>query len=309
MTTITIATRKSALALWQANHVRTLLQKAHPGISIRLLPMTTRGDQIIDKPLASIGGKALFLKELELAMLEDRADIAVHSLKDVPAELPEGLELAAVLERGNPYDALVSNRYCGIDDLPECARVGTSSLRRRCQLKLSRPDLEILDLRGNVNTRLAKLDDGHYDAIVLAIAGLQRLGFGQRVRQQLQEYPWLPAPGQGIIAVESRSKNKDINRLLQCLVDSQATAAAHAERALAFRLNAGCHVPLAGYAEQKNGSLYLRAMLGLPDGSKVICEDIHGDPEKAWALGLQLAERMLELGGQRILDACDSLAG
>lgn len=308
MTTIRIATRESALALWQANHVGTLLQKAHPDVSISLLPMTTRGDQMIDKPLASIGGKALFLKELELAMLENRADIAVHSLKDVPAELPEGLELAAVLERGNPYDALVSNRYSGIDDLPERARVGTSSLRRRCQLKLARPDLEILDLRGNVNTRLAKLDGGHYDAIVLATAGLQRLGFGQRIRQQLREYPWLPAPGQGIITVESRSDNKDINRLLQCLVDSRATAAAHAERALAFRLNAGCHVPLAGHAEQKNGRFYLRAMLGLPDGSKVICERIQGKPEKAWALGLQLAERILELGGQQILDACDSLA-
>ena len=306
MTTIRIATRESALALWQANHVKDLLQQAHPDITTTLVPMTTRGDQIIDRPLAEIGGKALFLKELELAMLENRADIAVHSLKDVPAQLPEGLGLAAVMERGNPYDALVSNQFGSIDELPVGARVGTSSLRRRCLLKLSRPDLEILDLRGNVNTRLAKLDDGLYDAIVLATAGLQRLGFGDRVRQQLRDEPWLPAPGQGIVAVESRLLDEEINNLLRCLVDTRATAAAAAERALAFRLDAGCHVPLGGFAEEKDDGFVLRAMLGMPDGSEVIRETITGGPESTKELGLRLAERILELGGQHILDACES---
>ena len=306
MTTIRIATRESALALWQANHVKKLLHEAHPGVSICLVPMTTRGDQIFNKPLASIGGKALFLKELELAMLEERADIAVHSLKDVPAGLPSGLGLAAVLTRANPFDALVSNRFTGIGALPDGARVGTSSLRRRCLLNLVRPDLEILDLRGNVNTRLEKLDSGSYDAIVLATAGLQRLGFGQRVQQELRDDPWLPAPGQGIIAVESRLGDDTINGYLQCLVDEQATEAAAAERALAFRLDAGCHVPLAGFAEQNNGQLGLRAMLGLPDGSEVISENISGEPGSARQLGVELAERILELGGQHILDACEA---
>ena len=305
MTTIRIATRESALALWQANHVRNLLKQAHPRVNTLLVPMTTRGDQIIDKPLAEIGGKALFLKELEVAMLEDRADIAVHSLKDVPAELPEGLALAAVLERGNPFDALVSNQYSSIGALPQGAKVGTSSLRRRCQLNLARPDLNILDLRGNVNTRLAKLDSGQYDAIVLATAGLQRLGFDDRISQQLRDDPWLPAPGQGIIAVESRQDDKSINQLLQSLADSRAGAAAAAERALAFRLDAGCHVPLAGFAEQIDGQLLLKAMLGLPDGSEVIRESISGDSNSAHDLGMQLAEHILALGGQHILDACD----
>jgi hydroxymethylbilane synthase len=306
MTTISIATRESALALWQANHVKQLLEEAHPQLQVRLVPMTTRGDQILNRPLAEIGGKALFLKELEVAMLEGRADIAVHSLKDVPAELPAGLGLAAMLTRANPYDALVSNEYSSLDELPVGARVGTSSVRRRCLLSLVRPDLEILDLRGNVNTRLAKLDSGNYDAIILATAGLQRLGLGTRVRQELRDEPWLPAPGQGIVAVESRAEDEAINHYLECLVDTEAGQVAAAERALAFRLDAGCHVPLGGFARKSDGQLGLRAMLGLADGSKVIAEDISGDPESANALGLELAERILSRGGQAILDACQS---
>lgn len=305
MTTITIATRESALALWQANHVKKLLEDAHPDVNISLLPMTTRGDQTLNRPLASIGGKALFLKELEVAMLEERADIAVHSLKDVPAELLAGLALTAVLTRANPYDALVSTRYSGIDDLPRGARVGTSSLRRRCLLNMVRPDLEILDLRGNVNTRLKKLDSGNYDAIILAAAGLERLGLGQRIQQELRDDPWLPAPGQGIVAVESRIGDTTINSYLECLVDEPATHAAAAERALAFRLDAGCHVPLAGFAKPEGGQLGLRAMLGIPDGSKVITEAMIGEASSARELGLALAERILDLGGQQILDACD----
>ena len=221
-----IATRKSALALWQAEHVATLLRQAHPGLQVELVPLSTRGDEILDRSLATIGGKGLFLKELEVAILDDRADIAVHSLKDVPAELEPGFVLSAILPRADAADAFISNHYANLAELPHAARVGTSSLRRQAQLRAVRPDLQLLDLRGNVNTRLAKLDEGHYDAIILACAGVERLGLGQRITARLASPDWLPAPGQGAIAVESRASDARVAELMAALGDPAAAGKA-----------------------------------------------------------------------------------
>src|SRR5512139_2287512 len=243
-----IATRKSQLALWQAEHVRERLLSVHPGLRVELLPLSTQGDRILDVPLAKIGGKGLFVKELETAMLEGRADLAVHSMKDVPMDFPPELGLGAILAREDPHDAFVSNAYARLDDLPDGARVGTSSLRRQCQLRARRPDLRILDLRGNVNTRLRKLDEGEYDAIVLASAGLLRLGMGERIRARIPATDSLPAVGQGAIGVEIRNDDAGLRALLAPLHDADCADCVSAERAMNRALQGGCQVPIAGFA-------------------------------------------------------------
>lgn len=298
-----IATRKSALALWQAEHVRQGLQLHHPGLRVELVTMTTRGDQILDAPLAKVGGKGLFVKELEQAMLEGRADIAVHSMKDVPVELPPGLELAVVLEREDPRDAFVSNNYATLDELPQGARVGTSSLRRQCQLRAVRPDLSLHDLRGNVNTRLDKLERGEFDAIILACAGLKRLGFNARIRQELGPDVILPAIGQGAIGIECRSDDAAIKALIAPLAHGATSVRLRAERAFNRRLNGGCQVPIAGYAELDHGVIVLRGLVGSPDGSQLIQGVISGRPEDAEELGQVLADDLLGRGAGAILDA------
>ena len=298
-----IATRKSALALWQAEHVRQGLQLHHPGLQVELVTMTTRGDQILDAPLAKVGGKGLFVKELEQAMLEGRADIAVHSMKDVPVELPDGLELAVILEREDPRDAFVSNTYASLDELPQGARVGTSSLRRQCQLRAVRPDLALHDLRGNVNTRLDKLDRGDYDAIVLACAGLKRLGFSARIRQELGPEIILPAIGQGAIGIECRGDDTAVKALIAPLAHGRTNDRLRAERAFNRRLNGGCQVPIAGYAELDHGVIVLRGLVGSPDGAEIIQGVISGRPEDAEEIGQVLAEDLLDRGAGAILDA------
>ena len=298
---IRIATRKSALALWQAEHVRQGLQLHHPGLEVELVTMTTRGDQILDSPLAKVGGKGLFVKELEQALMDGRADIAVHSMKDVPVELPEGLELAVILEREDPRDAFVSNDYATLDALPQGARVGTSSLRRQCQLRALRPDLALADLRGNVNTRLGKLDNGEFDAIILACAGLKRLGFAERIRQELGADIILPAIGQGAIGIECRGDDAATQALIAPLAHAATTTRLRAERALNHRLNGGCQVPIAGYAELGHGVVVLRGLVGSPDGAQMIHGVISGRPEDAEELGQVLAEDLLGRGADAIL--------
>ncbi|MCW8924776.1 MAG: hydroxymethylbilane synthase, partial [Xanthomonadales bacterium] len=264
--TLRIATRKSALALWQACHVRDLLRVAHPGIEIELVKIVTRGDRILDRPLAEIGGKGLFLKELERAMLDGEADLAVHSMKDVPADMAAGLVLEAVLARANPYDALVSREGLVLDDLLPGSLVGTSSLRRRSQLLALRPDLEVTDLRGNVDTRLRKLDEGQYDAVILACAGLERLGLGDRITETLRPPGFLPASTQGIIGLQCRQDDDVTRALIRPLADVETMAGASAERAVAQVLEATCQVPLAAHAELDNGVIRLDAMVNTPDG-------------------------------------------
>lgn len=298
---IRIATRKSALALWQAEHVRQGLQLHHPGLEVELVTMTTRGDQILDSPLAKVGGKGLFVKELETALLDGRADIAVHSMKDVPVDLPEGLELAVILEREDPRDAFVSNQYASLEDLPQGARVGTSSLRRQCQLYALRPDLAIRDLRGNVNTRLDKLDRGDYDAIILACAGLKRLGFGERIRQELGPEIILPAIGQGAIGIECRVGDTTVHDFIRPLGHAKTQDRLRAERSLNQHLSGGCQVPIAGYAEIDHGVVVLRGLVGRPDGSQLIHGVISGRPENGDELGQVLAEDLLGRGADVIL--------
>lgn len=298
---IRIATRKSALALWQAEHVRQGLRLHHPGLKVELVAMTTRGDQILDSPLAKVGGKGLFVKELEQALLEGRADIAVHSMKDVPVDLPEGLGLAVILEREDPRDAFVSNQYALLEDLPPGARVGTSSLRRQCQLYARRPDLVITDLRGNVNTRLDKLDRGDYDAIILACAGLKRLGFGERIRQELGTDVILPAIGQGAIGIECRSDASAVQDLIRPLGHAKTQDRLRAERSLNQHLSGGCQVPIAGYAEIDHGVVVLRGLVGRPDGGQLIQGVISGRPEDGEELGQVLAQDLLGRGADVIL--------
>ena len=302
MQNIRIATRESQLALWQAEHVQALLREKFPDLTVSLVPMTTRGDQILDKPLAEIGGKGLFLKELEQALLADEADIAVHSLKDVPAVLPEGMQMPAFLQRANPADAFVSNHYDSLESLPAGAVVGTSSLRRRSHLLALRKDLDIRDLRGNVNTRIAKLDAGDYAAIILACAGLERLGWGQRITRALPVAGWLPSPGQAIIGIECCSDNPAA-AYIQDLDDPQARCAALAERALAARLEAGCHWPLSAFAVVEENRLSMRAGLSMPDGSLSI--EVSGEAAciDAQKLGRQLADELLANGGKEIVAA------
>lgn len=301
--TIRIATRKSPLAMWQAEFVRDRLMEAHPGLQVELLGMTTQGDKILDSPLAKIGGKGLFVKELEQGMLEGSADIAVHSMKDVPVDFPAGLHLAVICEREDPRDAFVSNKYQTLDELPQGARVGTSSLRRQCQLREKRPGLDIIDLRGNVNTRLRKLDEGQYDAIILAAAGLIRLGFNDRITQFLETDISLPAIGQGAVGIECRSDDERVNALLAPLNDPDTYIRVIAERAMNNRLEGGCQVPIAGHAVLKGDKLHLRGMVGQPDASEIIRGEISGPASEAEQLGISLADDLLARGAKAILTA------
>lgn len=298
---IRIATRQSALALWQAEYVAEQLRLAHPGIKTELVKMVTRGDKILDAPLAKVGGKGLFVKELEQGMLEGKADIAVHSMKDVPVDFPEGLHLAVILSRGDPCDALVSNNYGSLNALPANVKIGTSSLRRQCQIKARFPDAEIRTLRGNVNTRLAKLDAGEYDAIILAAAGLQRLGLEERITERLSIADSLPAVGQGAIGIECRSDDEEVNALLTLLHDQQTALCVAAERAMNAKLQGGCQVPIAGFAELHGDQLFMQGLVGQPDGRVIYRAEGSGHLCRAEVIGRQLAGRLLAAGADRIL--------
>ncbi|PWC16533.1 hydroxymethylbilane synthase [Brenneria roseae subsp. roseae] len=300
---IRIATRQSPLALWQAQYVQQRLTHIHPELQVELVPMVTRGDIILDTPLAKVGGKGLFVKELELALLEDRADIAVHSMKDVPVEFPDGLGLVTICERDDPRDAFVSNRYASLDQLPAGGCVGTSSLRRQCQLRARRPDLTIRDLRGNVGTRLSKLDNGEYDAIILAVAGLKRLKLEDRIRCALSPEESLPAVGQGAIGIECRLDDERTQRLLAPLNHAATAARVRAERAMNVRLEGGCQVPIGSYAELEGDDLWLRALVGAPDGSRMIVGERTGKIADAEQIGIALAEELLAKGARAILQA------
>ena len=298
---VRIATRRSPLALWQAEYVRSSLIALHPGIKVELVKMVTQGDKILDTPLAKVGGKGLFVKELEVGMLQGDADIAVHSMKDVPVEFPEGLHLGAICQREDPRDAFVSNEHADIKALPQGAIVGTSSLRRQCQLRAWRPDLQIKDLRGNVNTRLSKLDHSEYDAIILASAGLIRLGFKERIRQYLDTDISLPAVGQGAVGIECRIDDERINQLIAPLNHEATKTCVIAERAMNQRLEGGCQVPIAGYAQLEYGQIKMRGLVGRPDGKQVIRGNIEGSAKNAEQLGKMLADDLLSRGAKEIL--------
>ncbi len=306
---IRIATRKSALALWQAEYVKARLEAAHPDVTVTLAPMVSRGDKLLDAPLAKIGGKGLFVKELETALMEGEADIAVHSMKDVPMEFPEGLGLYCICEREDPRDAFVSNRYDSVDALPAGAVVGTSSLRRQAQLLARRPDLKIQFLRGNVNTRLAKLDAGEYDAIILAAAGLIRLGFGERIRASIGVEESLPAGGQGAVGIECRTADSELHQLLQCLNDPQTALRVSAERALNRHLNGGCQVPIACYAVLEGEQIWLRGLVGQPDGTVLLRAEGRAPRAEAETLGVRIAEALLQQGAGKILQDIYGEAG
>lgn len=301
---VRIATRKSPLALWQAEHVRAELQRHHPGLNVELVTFTTRGDKILDTPLAKVGGKGLFVKELEVAMLEGDADIAVHSMKDVPMEFPDGLELATICEREDPRDAFVSARFAQLADLPHGARVGTSSLRRQCQLRAWRSDLDIISLRGNVNTRLAKLDANEFDAIILATAGLVRLEFEARIRERIDTTISLPAAGQGAVGIEIRSDDARIKQLLQPLHHQSTALCVRAERALNKHLHGGCQVPIAAFAQLSNAgaAMHLRGLVGAPDGDVILRAEQSGSSADPEALGIAVAEQLLQQGAGKILE-------
>lgn len=303
MTTVRIATRKSALALWQAEYVKAKLEHFHQDINVVLVPMTTKGDIILDTPLAKVGGKGLFVKELEVAMLEGRADIAVHSMKDVPVEFPDGLDLEVICPREDPRDAFVSNTYATLSDLPQGAIVGTSSLRRQCQLKAKRPDLDIRDLRGNVNTRLKKLDDGQYDAIILAAAGLIRLKMGERIAQHIEPEEMLPANGQGAVGIECRIDDNTIKALLAPLECSTTRIRVLTERAMNKALEGGCQVPIASYSviSADGKDVHLRGLVGAVDGSEIIESEITGPVDQGETLGDSLAQELLSRGADKIL--------
>ncbi|GAA5186986.1 hydroxymethylbilane synthase [Ferrimonas gelatinilytica] len=300
-TEIRIATRKSPLALWQAEFVKAELEAAHEDLTVTLVPMTTKGDIILDTPLAKVGGKGLFVKELEVAMLEGRADIAVHSMKDVPVEFPEGLGLTVICEREDPRDAFVSNHYACLEDLPQGAVVGSSSLRRQCLLRALRPDLQIRDLRGNVGTRLSKLDAGEYDAIILAAAGLKRLKLEDRIASILTVEQSLPANGQGAVGIECRLDDAELIELLSVLEHAPTRTRVLAERAMNTALEGGCQVPIGAYAEIEGDSLWLRGMVGDPDGSLLLQDEIRGPVSEAESLGRTLAGKLSEQGAGAIL--------
>ena len=301
--TLKIATRQSPLALWQANYVKDRLQQLYPDLTIELVPMVTKGDVILDSPLAKIGGKGLFVKELENALLNKEADIAVHSMKDVPMQFPEGLGLAVICQREDPRDAFVSHSYRTFAELPQGAVVGTSSLRRQCQLKALRPDLDIRSLRGNVGTRLSKLDNGDYDAIILASAGLIRLGLADRIASFIAVEQSLPAAGQGAVGIECRTDDMQVQALLAPLADAETTYCVRAERAMNNHLQGGCQVPIGGYAVLQQGQLYLRALVGDIDGSRIIRAEGKSAVENAEVLGVQIAEQLLAQGADKILQA------
>ncbi len=297
--------------MWQAEHVAERLERTFPGCRTELVKMTTQGDKILDAPLAKIGGKGLFVKELEQGMLEGKADIAVHSMKDVPVELPDGLHLAAILTREDPTDAFVSNQYSALHELPANARIGTSSLRRQCQIKELYPDAEILSLRGNVNTRLSKLDGGEYDAIILASAGLKRLGMAERITQCLDASVSLPAIGQGAIGIECRSDDLELNEMLAALHDNETGLCVTAERAMNARLKGGCQVPIAGFATMQRDLLFMRGLVGSPDGRVMyraertdsVDSPFDSAQDRAEAIGLLIAEDLLAQGADKILQA------
>ena len=303
MKALRIATRESPLALWQAHHVKALLREAHPALAVELVPMTTAGDQLLDRSLATVGGKGLFVKELETAMLEGRADIAVHSMKDVPAQLPPGLCLTAFLRGEDPRDALVSNRYDNLAALPAGAVVGSSSLRRQAQMRLLRPDLKLLELRGNVGTRLRKLDEGQYDAILLAHAGLLRLGLQARIRESFAVDVFVPAIAQGVIGIECREDDAETRQLLTPLHHAGAATRLAAERALNARLGGACTVPVAGHAVLKGSRLRLDALVAAPDGSRVVRAALEGKAADAANIGTALAGHLLAAGAGEILSA------
>lgn len=300
--TLRIATRKSPLAMWQAEHVKARLMEAHEGLEVELVTFTTQGDKILDTPLAKIGGKGLFVKELEVAILEGKADIAAHSIKDVPMEFPEGLFLSTILEREEPCDALVSNKYDSVQTLPEGAVIGTCSLRRCSQLLSKRPDLKIKDLRGNVNSRLKKLDNGDYDGIILACAGLIRLDMEKRIKQRISSSWILPAVGQGAVGLEAREGDEDTLKLLSVLNHKDTADRITAERALNKRLQGGCQVPIACYAMLDGDTLHLQALVGEPDGSKIVQGDISGHRKDGEQLGIKLADDLLSRGAKEILE-------
>ncbi len=301
-TPIRIATRKSPLALWQAHYVKDALQAAHPDLKVELVTMVTKGDVILDTPLAKVGGKGLFVKELEMAILEGRADLAVHSMKDVPVDFPQGLGLVTICEREDPRDAFVSNQFTSIDDLPQGAVVGTCSLRRQCQLKEARPDLIIKELRGNVGTRLSKLDAGDYDAIILAAAGLKRLQLQQRIKSYIEPEQSLPAVGQGAVGIECRVNDKRLLTLLAPLNHIDTADRVRCERAMNLTLEGGCQVPIGSYSILEGEQLWLRALVGEPDGSKIVRGEIRGHRKEAEALGVELANQLLNSGAKEILD-------
>jgi hydroxymethylbilane synthase len=296
MAQLRIATRKSPLALWQSEHAAALLRAAQPGLDVVLVPMSTRGDEVLDRSLAAIGGKGLFLKELELAMLRGDADCAVHSLKDVPMELDAPFALPAILERADHADAFVSVRHDGIDALPQGARVGTSSLRRQAQLRARRPDLQLLDLRGNVNTRLAKLDAGDYDAIVLACAGLERLGFASRIRARLDAPDWLPAPAQGAIAIECRADDARVVACCTALDHAATRVRVEAERAMNRALHGSCHVPVAALARLDGAALSLEGLVGSAESGRIVRASGSGQAADPETLGRNVARRLLDNG-------------
>ena len=296
---VRIATRESQLALAQSRMVAAALSARHAGLEVELVPMTTKGDRVLDRPLAQVGGKGLFVKELEHAMAEGRADLAVHSMKDVPMVLPAGFALVTFGEREQPMDAFVSNEHEGLAALPHGARVGTSSLRREAQLRHANPGLDVRALRGNVNTRLAKLDAGEYDAIVLAAAGLRRLGFGSRIRSLLSDY--VPAIAQGILAIEHPADRRDIAELLAPFEVAETAAAARAERATGLVVEGSCEVPLGAHARVVGGRIAMEAFLGLPDGSRLARARGEGAVAEAEALGRSIAKQLLEAGGREIL--------
>ncbi|WP_162809072.1 hydroxymethylbilane synthase [Vibrio cholerae] len=306
-TPIRIATRQSPLALWQANYVKDALMAAHPGLQVELVTMVTRGDVILDTPLAKVGGKGLFVKELEIAMLEGRADLAVHSMKDVPVDFPDGLGLVTICEREDPRDAFVSNTYAKIEDLPSGAIVGTCSLRRQCQLKAARPDLVIKELRGNVGTRLSKLDAGEYDAIILAAAGLKRLELESRIRSFIEPEQSLPAVGQGAVGIECRVNDQRVRALLAPLNHADTADRVRCERAMNLTLQGGCQVPIGSYAVLEGDTIWLRALVGEPDGSQIVRGEIRGPRTQAEQLGITLAEQLLSQGAKEILERlyCD----
>lgn len=296
-----IATRQSPLALWQTEHVAAQLRVHHPGLDIQLVPLSTRGDQVLDRSLSTIGGKGLFLKELEEAMLDGRADLAVHSMKDVPMTPDEPFTIAAILRRADPFDAFVSNLYARLEDLPQGARVGTSSLRRQAQLRANRPDLTLRDLRGNVNTRLRKLDEGEFDAIVLACAGLDRLGMHARIRQRLTAPDFLPAVAQGAIGIEIVHGNEGVATLLQCLHDTDTATCVNTERAMNRRLHGSCQVPIAGYCTLDEDSLQLTGLVGRAEDGHCIRASAFGSARDPEALGHRVAAELMARGAGALL--------
>lgn len=301
---IRIATRQSRLALWQTEYVADTLRRAHPGIEIEIIPMTTRGDEILDRSLAKVGGKGLFIKELEVAMMEDRADIAVHSMKDVPWDLPDGMRIGAVLQRADPGDAIAAKP--GLDSLaklPEGARVGTSSLRRQAQIRHVRPDLQVEPVRGNVETRLRKMDEGEFDAVILAAAGLKRLGLGERITGRLEIEECLPAVGQGIIGIECKSSDEAVLEALRAIEHTKTRYCLEGERSVAAQLQASCESPIAAYGELRDGELFLRGVVAKPDGSTLLRGQVRGASTDARRLGKELVADLRNQGAQELLES------